>query len=183
MRIEMVRPHESEVAAGAPAVGWPGVAPRCVRLAFRVGRSRFERLPRQRAERFQVILPAFFQIRVEPLHSQFWRLVDVTVGDGKTRGPDILLRWLCDIDGHGRRSLVSAQDSGKPAALSTVRLEQYHPEWNREAAQGDEIARQPWAWSVSIWGERSRVSQQAARTRNHRAYCRCLAVAARSSRH
>jgi hypothetical protein len=81
VRIEVVGAHEREIAAGSSAVGRPGIAARRIRPAFRIGRSGLERLAGQRSEEVQVILAAFFQIRLKSLHPQFRGLTNVAVGD------------------------------------------------------------------------------------------------------
>ena len=78
--IEMLVPHEVEVAAGPAAVRRPGVAARCVGLALRVGGAGLERLARQRTERIQVVAPALRQVGVDALHAEFRALMDIAIG-------------------------------------------------------------------------------------------------------
>jgi hypothetical protein len=79
--IEMLLAHEVEIAAGAAAVRRPGIAARCVGLALRKGRPRLEGLPRQWAERVQMVAPALWQIGIDAGHALLGALMDVAVGD------------------------------------------------------------------------------------------------------
>ena len=89
-RIEMLLLHEGEIGARRSAGRRPGVAPRDQWRRARVGRRRGERIADVRTERLQVLLPAFWQERVQVV-ARMQRWMDVAIDDLQP-GPRVLLR-------------------------------------------------------------------------------------------